>query len=100
MSAHDDEFSVPSDSAWQPPERRIATTPISTEILREVLGFPDTVEIIGDASGNLNLTVSSELIPEGVTEVVAVWIRRGCDAEPEFRSFDPINLPSEPEKAS
>lgn len=69
---------------------RTATTPISTEILREALGFPDTVEIVGELDGNINLTVRSELIPEGESEVIATWIAKGKDGEPEFRSFDPM----------
>lgn len=76
-----------------------STILISAELLRDLLQFPKSVEIIGEgATGNVRLTVESDLIPEGHDEVLPTWIRKGRDAEPEFLRFDALRNPAEPLK--
>lgn len=71
---------------------RTAVTPISAEILREALQFPDDVKVIGEQDGNVHVLVESDRIPEGAKAVLAVWIKKGDEVE--FKSFDPINVPA------
>lgn len=71
---------------------RKAVTPVSAEILREALQFPDDVQVIGEEDGNVHMLVSSERIPEGADAVLAVWVKKGETVE--FLKFDPINMPA------
>lgn len=73
-----------------------ATIQISAELLRDLLQFPEDVEIVGGDTGNVELTVRSERIPEGQSEVLAVWIKKGQHMEPEFLRFEPTRNPAEP----
>jgi hypothetical protein len=75
---------------------RRADIQISAELLRDLLEFPKDVVIVGDATGNVILTVESDLIPEGSTEVLATWIKKGRDAKPEFLKFEPTRIPTSP----
>lgn len=75
---------------------RRADIQISAELLRDLLEFPKDVVIVGDATGNVVLTVESDLVPEGSTEVLATWIKKGRDAEPEFLKFEPTRIPASP----
>jgi hypothetical protein len=46
---------------------------ISAELLRDLLELPKDVRVIGDATGNVMLTVEGASIPEGYDEVLPSW---------------------------
>ena len=68
---------------------------ISSELLRELLELPQDVAIIGDAIGNVLLTVEGASIPEGYDEVLPSWriLAKDVDRKPtrtEFIGFSPV----------
>jgi hypothetical protein len=60
---------------------------VSTEILRNALEFPKTVEIVGNDTGNVELTICSDLVPEGHERVIGIWVKK--DGEVQLLRFDP-----------
>jgi hypothetical protein len=68
---------------------------ISAELLRDLLELPQDVKIIGDATGNVMLTVEGASIPEGYAEVLPSWkyLNKGADPKStrtEFIGFSPV----------
>ena len=52
---------------------------ISAAILRDALELPPEIEVVGDDTGNVVLTMRSDLIPDGEEWAIPVWIKDGSN---------------------
>lgn len=74
---------------------------ISARLLRELLELPESATIVGDQTGNVELVVSDEAIPEHALTVVPTWVRKGEATEfLNYRVSTRLLTEAEPEPAS